>query len=123
MNDLNYYKCVNTFLLKKGLNKTITSQMESTSFLPYQSFSYMSSRHSYRRLEDSCMAGGNHEKGISKGKKTTHSIYVHFKSVILSIDNLTFYCSQIGPKVFLQFGTFHLCEHMTLVRHSHRPKA
>lgn len=87
--------------------------MESTSFLPYQSDSYMSSRHSYRRLEDSCMAGGNHEKEISKAEKTTYSIHVAFKCVILSIGNLTFHSSQIGPQVFLQFGTFNLCEHMT----------
>lgn len=37
----------------------LTSTMESTSFLPYQSGSYMSAKHACTFLDDSCIADDN----------------------------------------------------------------
>lgn len=85
--------------------------MESTSFLPYQSGSYMSAKHAWTFLEDSCIADDNdtcwHE--WNSGRRVHVKVYDYICMLLIRcIYRNTFDCFQVRPQVPLQLGAFSL---------------
>lgn len=99
----------------------LTSTMESTSRLPYQSGSYMSAKHACTFFEDSCMADDKYtyfmlvEHPIFKSEHI-YSMQMCVSCCVYTSVNLyqlvcvcaTFHCFQVGPEVPLQFAAFSL---------------